>query len=216
MIEQGTGMILALVMLSVLFSMASSRIVVLIEVMALQGILVALLPMLLHGTFIINGTLIFEGVVLLIKGVLIPYLLFFAVKHAHIGREIEPIVGYHASIFIGLLLMLVAFFIAGHSALPNSIHPLLLPTAMTTVASGLFLIVSRRKAITMVIGYLIMENGIFLMGMMLAGEMKHLVELGVLLDLLVGVMIMGIVLNHINQEFDHIDTSLLSELKDES
>ncbi len=75
---------------------------------------------------------------------------------------------------------------------------------------------SRRKAITQVIGYLMMENGIYLMGTALAKETHtmYVVEFGVLLDLLVGIMIMGIILHNINSSYDDVDTALLGQLKD--
>ena len=75
---------------------------------------------------------------------------------------------------------------------------------------------SRRKAITQVIGYLMMENGIYLIGTALAKETHtmYVVEFGVLLDLLVGIMIMGIVLHNINSSYNDVDTALLGQLKD--
>ena len=84
------------------------------------------------------------------------------------------------------------------------------------MAGGLFLMMSRTKAITQVIGYLMLENGIYLVGATLAGPAHNLyiVEFGVLLDLLVGVMIMGIILNDINRTFDDVDTAYLEQLKD--
>ena len=89
-------------------------------------------------------------------------------------------------------------------------------TAFTTLAGGLFLMMSRTKAITQVIGYLMLENGIYLVGATLTGKAHslYIVEFGVLLDLLVGVMIMGIILNNINRTFDDVDTAHLEQLKD--
>jgi hydrogenase-4 component E len=80
---------------------------------------------------------------------------------------------------------------------------------------GFLVLMARRKAISQVIGYLIMENGIFIFGLLLADAMPVLVEAGALLDLLVGVFVMGIVINHINREFSSLDTSRLSALREE-
>ena len=85
---------------------------------------------------------------------------------------------------------------------------------MFTTLSGLFMIVSRRKALTQVLGYLTMENGVYVFGASLAVREPLLVELGILLDVFVGVFVMGIVIYQINREFDHIDTDRLSVLKD--
>ena len=95
------------------------------------------------------------------------------------------------------------------------VRPILI-TAITTLGAGLFLMMSRTKAITQVIGYLMLENGIYLVGTALTKQShtRYVVEFGVLLDVLVGVMIMGIILNNINRAFDDVDTALLGRLKD--
>jgi hydrogenase-4 component E len=213
-----TPVVLMVILLSVLLSLGSNRLKALVEIMTLQGIMVSLVPILLtyHGTMR-TGEIVFPLVMILIKGILIPGLLFTALNKIAIKREIEPIVGYHASLFAGLVMVLLSIVITQrlHLTLPAG-RELLLITAITTCAAGLFLMVSRRKAITQVIGYLILENGIYLTGTALTKQSHtlYVVEFGVLLDLLVGVMIMGIILHNINHAFDDVDTGLLRRLKD--
>ncbi len=209
---------MVVILLSVLLSLASNRLVSLVKIMAVQGIMVSLLPLLLeHHSSMGSGGLIFFQVMILIKGVLIPGLLYVALKRIAIKREIEPIIGYHASLFAGLIIILLSVFITDrlHLSLPRG-HELLLTTAITTMSAGFFLMMSRRKAITQVIGYLMLENGIYLIGTALTKHSHtiYVVEFGVLLDLLVGVMVMGIILHNINHAFDDIDTDLLNRLKD--
>jgi len=91
---------------------------------------------------------------------------------------------------------------------------LAMATSFFCVFSGLFLITSRRKAITQVLGYLSLENGIYVFGIVFVRHQPLLVEMGVLLDLIVGVFVMGIAIFHISREFDHIDVDRLNELKD--
>jgi hydrogenase-4 component E len=79
---------------------------------------------------------------------------------------------------------------------------------------GFLLLMTRRKAITQVLGYLMLENGIFIFGILLSEAMPMMVEAGVLLDLLVGVFVMGIVMNQINREFSTLNTERLSALKE--
>jgi len=210
--------VLSLVLLSVLLSLSSNRLVGLVRIMAFQGILVSLAPVFLQQhPGITAGSLVFLLVMILIKGILIPVFMYVAVKRVKIITEVEPFVGYHASLFIGLAFIVISVYITEqlHISLPDG-HALLLITAITTMASGLFLLMARRKAITQVIGYLMLENGIYLVGTALAKEShtQYVVEFGVLLDLLVGVMIMGIVLHNINRTFDDVDTTLLGRLKD--
>ena len=88
-----------------------------------------------------------------------------------------------------------------------------MPSALFTVLAGLFVIVARRTALMQVLGFLVLENGIYTFGVGRAGDMPFLVELGVLLDLFVAVFVMGITIYHINREFDHIDTDRLDSLK---
>ena len=210
--------LLSLTLLSVLLSLNSNRLMGLVKIMAFQGIVVSLIPFFLdHLSEMTFGGIFFLQIMIFTKGILIPGFMIMAVKKVKIQREIEPIVGYHASVFAGLFFILVSAFIADklHISLPGE-HVLLMITAITTLASGLFLLMTRRKAITQVIGYLMMENGIYLIGTALAKEThtQYVVEFGVLLDLLVGIMVMGIVLHNINSAYDDVDTSLLGQLKD--
>lgn len=212
--------LLSLTLLSVLLSLGSNRLMALVKIMAFQGIVVSLAPIFLehHESFLANTSSNFLLLIMLVtKGLLIPGFMYTAVKKVKIQREVEPIIGYHASLFAGLLFILSAAFITDrlHISLPVE-KDLLLITAITTLAAGLFLLMSRRKAITQVIGYLMMENGIYLIGTALAKETHtmYVVEFGVLLDLLVGVMIMGIIVHNINSSYDDVDTALLGQLKD--
>lgn len=213
-----TTAILVIILLSVLLSLGSTRLISLVKIMALQGIMVSLTPLFLkgHGT-LSSGAIIFFQIMIMIKGLLIPGLLYMAVKRVAIKREIEPFIGYHASILSGLAILIFAVFITSqlHISLPAG-HDIVLITAITTMASGFFLMMARSKAITQVIGYLMLENGIYLIGTALTkhSHTLYVVEFGVLLDLLVGVMIMGIILHNINSAFDDVDTTLLGRLKD--
>jgi hydrogenase-4 component E len=215
---QITDAFLAFVLLTVLLSLGSNRMMELVWLMAVQGIMVSLVPLFMEQHQGMGpGGILFLQIMILIKGVLIPGFMFIALQKVKIKREVEPFVGYHASLIIGLAFIILSAYITDrlNITLPGG-HALLLITAITTLASGLFLLMARRKAITQVIGYLMMENGIYLIGTALAKQThtQYVVEFGVLLDLLVGVMIMGIVLHNINSAFDDVDTGLLGRLKD--
>ena len=107
------------------------------------------------------------------------------------------------------------FWLCGQLApQPPPASQLALPVAFITMATGLFIIVARRKAITQVIGFLVFENGIGVFGTGMMLEHGVLVELGVLLDVMVLVFIMGIALFQISREFQHIDSDRLNQLDD--
>jgi hydrogenase-4 component E len=88
------------------------------------------------------------------------------------------------------------------------------PAALATALTGFLLLATRRKAITQVVGYLALENGVFVMGLTLVEAMPLFVEIGVLLDLVVAIFVMGIIIEHISREFSSIDTTRLSSLKE--
>lgn len=213
-----TDSIQVITLLSVLLSLGSTRLMAMVKIMALQGVMVSLAPLFLKGNgSLTGGAVLFYQLMLLIKGLLIPGLLYLAVRWVSIKREIEPFIGFHASIIAGLAIILISVFITSHLhlTLPAG-HDIILITAITTMASGFFLMMARSKAITQVIGYLMLENGIYLIGTALTDHSHtiYVVEFGVLLDVLVGVMIMGIILHNINSAFDDVDTTLLGRLKE--
>ena len=210
--------LMALLLLSVMLSLASNRLTELVKIMAFQGTIVSILPLALENGHELGVlSLLFLASMLLIKGIVMPMALYIAIKKVVNLRELEPYIGYNASIYIGLLLIMIAGFISQRLApyMPPT-HGMLLPVGLTTIGAGFFLMMSRHKAITQVIGYLMLENGIYLMGTALASEThsQYMLEFGVLLDLLAGVMIMGIILYRISHEFDDMDTGLLESLKD--
>ena len=95
-----------------------------------------------------------------------------------------------------------------------TISSLVVPVAMFAILAGLFLSISRKKAVNQVLGFLVLENGVYTFGVGLIQHTSLLVELGVLLDVFVAVFVMGIIIFHISREFDHIDTDALTSLKD--
>jgi len=154
-------------------------------------------------------------VAIVIKGLLIPSIMIRALRDAQIKREVEPFIGFLPSIILGALATAFALLIAGQLPLASRHYgTLLVPTSVATVIVGFIFLVSRYKAISQVIGYLVLENGIFIFGMLLIEAMPLVVELGVLLDLFVGIFVIGIILNHINRAFSSMDTRKLVSLKE--
>jgi len=151
----------------------------------------------------------------LLKVLLMPSLLFWAIRHVSIRREVQPLIGYGTTLMLGGFLIGVAFLISSKLDLPvKETSHLLVPTALSVIMIGFLLMVSRFKAITQVVGYLVMENGIFLFALLLLDKTPLLVEMGILLDIFVGALVMGIVINHINQEFGSASTINLINLRE--
>lgn len=207
------NLIMLTVILSNFFILGSSRLGACIQAVALQGAILALLPPLLHG--LVPHAIILAVSAFLLKGLVIPWLLMRAIKKVKIRRGIEPRIGYVPSLILGALVTGVAFIFGDQLPLITAhVHSLVIPTAMTTLAMGFLVLITRLKAINQVLGYLIFENGIFLFGILLSEAMPLMVEAGVLLDMLVAIFVMGIVMNHINKEFSSIDTENLCLLRE--
>lgn len=206
--------ILSLVLLSILFSFGSSRLPALIIAIGFQGVVVSCVPLFIGHDLSASG-IAFNLVTLSIRGILIPLSIYIAIKKVAIRREVEPIYGHHASMLAGLGLIVAAAFIGSKFNLPAvNKYTLLLPTAIALLTGGMLLLMGHRNAIAMVLGYIMMENGIYLVGTTFSTSTRHIVEFGILLDVLAGVMIMAVILQNIKQQFDDVDVALLRTLKE--
>jgi hydrogenase-4 component E len=207
--------ILVLLILTSFLMLGSSRLGTCIRIVALQGILVGLLPLTESGAGWTFRIVAFGALIAGVKGFVFPYLLSRALRESDTSREVRPFVGYAASLFAGVLSLLASLWLDARLELPlHAASDLLVPVAFFIMMTGIFLIVARRTAVNQVIGYLVLENGIYTFGLGIVRDIPLLIELGVLLDVFVAVFVMGIAIYHINREFDHIDADRLSALKD--
>jgi hydrogenase-4 component E len=193
-----------------------SRIRGVINAVALQGILLGILPFFIHSDpeHWLRGVLLI-GVTIALKGFVIPGFLVHAMREADIQHEVTPVVNYMTSLLLGAIGTGLAIVFAYTLPLAEKdAGSLVVPASFSTVWIGFLLLTTRKKAIMQVLGYLILENGIFLFGLLLLEAMPFLVEIGVLLDLFTGVFVMGIIIHHINREFASTDTENLAELKE--
>jgi len=207
-------MILAAFLLTGLMLTASSRLLHCIRIVAVQGLLLGLLPLVIRNWEIGADQITVSLLNIAVKAVALPWLLMLAMRRAGVRRELEPLIGYSASLLIALALIGVSFAVGTRLRLSGEAIPLAMPVAFSTMLIGLFMVIARRKAITQVIGFLIFENGISLFGIGLMLEYGLAVELGILLDVFVLVFVMGIAVFQISREFEHIDADKLNLLGD--
>jgi hydrogenase-4 component E len=206
--------LLVLLLLLNLFMVGTTRLRAVINASAFQGVILGVVAALVHG-HLTTATLVVAGGAVLVKGLVIPRLLHKAMRDAAIFREVEPFIGFVPSQLITALGTAIALLYSKTLPLVAEHRgSLLLPTSFATIITGFLILTTRRKAITQVVGYLVMENGIFVMGLTLLEAMPFLVEMGALLDLFVGIFVMGIIINHISREYSSLDTARLSALKD--
>lgn len=195
-----------------LIALASSRLPALITAMAVQGMALGAMPLLLEHHFDWMVSLV-AVCTIAGKGFVIPHLLRRAMRAANIERDMEPTIGYVPSLLLGAggTIAVVAMARA-LPLLPEHAGSLMVPGALASVLTGFVLLIGRTKAISQVCGYLILENGIYLFGLLLIHVTPLFVEAGILLDLTVGVFVIGIIVDRIQRAFDTLDTRKLTTL----
>jgi hydrogenase-4 component E len=209
--------ILVIVLLLNFLALGTSRIRTLINAAAAQGVMLGCMPVFMH---LVKNELGWQMLLLAlatvtVKGVVIPQMLFKALRDAQIKREVEPLIGTLPTMFLGALGAAVSMALGAWLPLaPGHAELLIIPASFTTMIAGFLLLTTRIKALSQATGYLVLENGIFIFGLLLVDVMPFLVEAGVLLDLFVGIFVITIIIHHIQREFASQDTRLLSSLKD--
>jgi hydrogenase-4 component E len=197
-----------------LFALGNGRILSIIKIVAAQGILLGLLPLLIHREINVPE-LISSVAAISLKGIVIPIMMNKALRDVRIKREVEPLLGLLPSTILGALATGLTFLAFAH----GSPHlrggaSLIIPTSISTIIAGFILLTTRFKALSQVLGYLILENGIYIFSLLLVEAIPLVVEMGMLLDLFVSVFIVSIITNHINRAFSSLDTRKLSSLKE--
>jgi hydrogenase-4 component E len=147
------------------------------------------------------------------KAIAVPWFLKYIVKRNEITRVAEPYLPNFLSLIIVTFIM-VATIILSSSIDDNTLDKTYFIVALSTLFTGLYLIVSRKKIITHVIGYLVIENGVFILSLAVGNEMPILVNLGIMLDIFASVLILGIFFNRIGDFLKDPDVNLLRNLKD--
>jgi hydrogenase-4 component E len=186
-----------------------------IRIVALQGFALGLLPIFVNQDGLTVRLAIIAIFVITLKGVVFPRLLMRSLRELSSVRAITYYVGPMPSLLIGILVMSSSLWWGYVLPLPDHTgHRFAIPMVFFTIVTGLFLIVARRQALMQIIGYLALENGIYAVGVFFAQSESMLIEIGILLDVFVGVFIMGIMVFHISREFDNIETGQLRTLRD--
>jgi len=214
MIEMLNALLVIVLVLN-LFALGSSRILSVIHIVGTQGALLGLVPLLLHAHLSVPVVLAALAAIIL-KGMVIPSIMIRSLRSAQIRREVEPLIGLLPSVILGAFATGIVLLFS--KQLPLAIHQidsLIVPASISTVLAGFILLTTRFKALSQVLGYLVLENGIFIFGMLLVQAIPFIVEMGMFLDLFVGIFVISIITNHINQAFSSMDTRRLVSLKEE-
>ena len=187
----------------------------LVSVLALQGVALATLATVLAVEVRDIGLGVVAGVVLLAKAIVIPNLLARVVRRDPGSRETAPLVNVPASLVATAVLVVVSYLVAGRliSLFPDPLTRLA-PLGLATVLIGFFALVTRRKAVSQIVGLLLIDNGVALTAFLLTAGVPLLVELGASLDVLLVVVVLQVLATTMRARFGHIDLDQLRELHD--
>lgn len=207
-------LLIILVVLTNMRMLATSRVESLIVWVSVQGVLLGVFALQARLAHLTLDVLVVGLTALILKGYVFPVLLRPVANVVHAGREEEPYVGYIASTLIGIVALIVSLWLGTRLRIPGGdMSRLVVPATLFSVFCGQFLIISRKKALSQVVGFLVMENGAFMLGVGTLYYAPFLVEIGVLLDMFVAVLIWTVLIRYLNRVFHHIDTHELDHLK---
>jgi hydrogenase-4 component E len=207
--------IIILLGISMLYVFAVSRIEAYVKTLSFQGLLLFLLVILDIKNISWLNIAFLSIETLLVKAAAIPLFLLIIIRKNEISREVEPYISQFYSLLIAMGIFIFGFAATFWSVrVGGEIKPLYFGISIVIIVSSLFLIINRKKIITHILSYMMLENGIFLLSLSVANEMPMLVNVGVLLDLFVGVYLFTIFFNKIEEMYDGSHIDILTELKD--
>ncbi|MBK7713495.1 MAG: hypothetical protein IPN67_08765 [Bacteroidales bacterium] len=208
-----TNVLLIIFIISLLYVSIANRIITYVRVLALQGVILFGVTFLqLKDIQTWNLVLILLETVVF-KAVAVPMFLGYLIKRNKITRETEPYLPHFISLIIITMIVVITILLA-NSIQDTHLDKIFFIVSLSTLFTGLYFIASRKKIITHVMGYLMIENGVFVLSLAVGNEMPNLVNLGIMLDVFASVLILGIFLNKIGDVFKAVDVDQLSNLKD--
>ncbi len=205
-------LIIALILVSTFLILGSTRLYSCVRAFGIQSFLLACVAGIVAYSTGKNDIYIVAVLTLVIKAAVIPYIFIYIIREIKVKREIELYVNVSPSLIIGGVLVVISYYLIRSINIISELSSFALSASMSLVSIGLFVMISRKKAIMQMLGILIMENGLFLGAISLTYGMPLLVELGIFFDVLIGVLIMGILIFRINRTFESIDTDMLKTL----
>jgi hydrogenase-4 component E len=208
-----TDILLIALAMSLLYMSIANRIVTYLQILCFQGIVLFFTTFLtltevntVNVLFIMLETLVF-------KAIAVPLFMNHIIKRNKITRETEPYLPNFLSLIIVTIIIVIAIILSNLVQDAN-LDKTFFVVALSTIFTGLYLIVSRKKIITHIVGYLVIENGVFVLSLAVGNEMPMLMNLGIMLDIFASVLILGVFFQKIGDVLKDPDVDLLSNLKD--
>ena len=195
--------------------LAQRRVLSLINLFAMQGFALAVSTgIVAYGT---HQTHLYwsAGLTLVLKVILLPWLLHRLIRQLDVKWDVEGLINIPTTMLIGIVLVVFSFNLALPIAqFSHTVTRATLGIAMASVMLSFLMMITRRKAIPQVVGFLAMENGLFFAATSATYGMPMVVELGIALDVLVGMIILGVFFFQIREQFDSLDLKHMEKLKE--
>lgn len=199
--------------ISLVYMVVANRLYTYIVILSFQGFVlfgVAFIELteirLINLIFILLETVVFKAVV-------IPAFLNYIIKKNNITREAEPFLPNFISVVV-VTAIIIASFLLSHTIHDDQLKSIFFVVALSALFTGLYIIITRRKIITHVMGFLVIENGVFVLSLAVGNEMPMVVNTGIMLDIFVSVLVLGIFVNKIGDVLKEHDAEQLKQLKD--
>jgi hydrogenase-4 component E len=206
----------ALLLLASFAMLAQRRILSLVNLFAMQGVLLTLSTAVVAHVSGAEHLYVSAALSLLLKALLLPWILHRLIERLAVRFDTETLINIPSTMLIGILVVVFAFTLAQPiSQLSSAVTRSTLGVALAMVLLSFLMMITRRKAVSQVIGFLAMENGLFFAATSATYGMPMVVELGVALDVLVGTLILGVFFFQIREQFDSLDLHHLEQLKEE-
>jgi hydrogenase-4 component E len=204
---------LILFIITLLFLGIADRLVSFTKILMLQGILLFIIVFLELTEINLVNLLLISLETLILKAIAIPYFLNYIIKKNNINREAEPFLSNFVSLATITAVIILTFLLSNtlQSAYFKNVY---FVVAISSLFTGFYLIISRKKIITHVMGFLVIENGVFILALAIGNKMPMLVNAGVLIDIFVSVLLLGMFINKIGDVFKEVHVDQLTQLKD--
>lgn len=208
-----TNVLLIIFMMSLLYLSIAHQLLTYIKILAVQGVLLFGIAFIelnqinaINLAFVLLETIGFKALV-------IPLFLNYIMHKNRITRDAEPFLPNFVSLLI-ITSIIIGMFVLSNGIADSKISKIYFVVALSTLFTGLYIIVTRKKIITHVMGYLVIENGVFILSLAVGNEMPMLVNLGILLDIFASVFLLGIFVNRIGDVLKDVDVDQLRHLRD--
>ncbi|MBK7324783.1 MAG: formate hydrogenlyase [Propionivibrio sp.] len=206
----------ALMLLLGFAMLAQRRVLTLINLFMMQGLVLFVSTLVVALTTNQSHLLWSAGLTLTLKVIALPYILHRLIRRLSVKWDIETLLNIPTTMLVGIVLVVIAFNVAQPiSQLSGTITRSTIGIALACVLLSFLMMITRSKAVPQVVAFLAMENGLFFAATSATYGMPMVVELGIALDVMVGMVILGVFFFEIRQQFDSLDTRHMERIKEE-